>query len=219
MLDFFNILTYVDIFYFLCVTVFMLLHIKKLPLPLKVFSFFFAAMFILGLSTFIMSLAYMRNTSLFPLFLFIQLAWFTVFYYQLFSGTKTSLFILLASAACTIGFIAEYVKNWHNIKEQLGGTLYFISNVLFVAFAVLYYAISIGSTQKLKYPLINAAVLIYFSGTSVVFLFGNYLSTIELSSQVMVWIFNVLLHIVFLTLINIEAWKVLHKNRIASSAS
>lgn len=216
MLIFFDVLTYIDIAYFFFVAVYLLLHRQQLKTPLQVFSLFFGAVFIIALAQFILSVAAIRNTALFPIFLFMQMAWLTIYYYQLFKGSIMARIVLLSAIACTIGFIIEYQRQWHQIKEQLGGLLYFISNLLFVGYSLLFFIATISGNQKPKYTLINTGILLYFSGSSAIFLFGDYLSKIDLESQVIVWIFNVLLHIVFLILIHTEVWKTLHKDKRAT---
>jgi hypothetical protein len=151
-----------------------------------------------------------RNTFLMHFLLFSQLIGLTLYYRQLFIHTSAAKFILLAGIVAVAGFSVYYIDNRATIIWQLGGKPYFISNLLFLAYAILYYFYTLRGT-RLAYPLINAAVLIYFSTTSVIFLFGDQLKELPVQPQRMVWILNALVHMLFVLLIFADVWKTLYR--------
>jgi hypothetical protein len=207
----FQILTYVDIACFLALTLFLCLNIKKLPFELKIFSFFEAIVFAIGASSLIMAKLYINNTLLFHLLLVVQLVWLSVHYYLVFKGTRISKIVLLASSIFSLVVLWEYTTDWEAQTEKFGGVLYFVSSLLYVGYAILFYANLLFGTIKPKYQFINAAVVIYFSTTPVIFLFSKYYYLQGFEGRVVLWIINLLIHMVFLILIFFEAWKTVYR--------
>lgn len=207
---FYQILTYVDIVIFLVLTVFLVLNIKKMPLALKIFSYFEFVMFAIGLVSLIMAKLSISNTLLFHLFFFVQFMWISTFYYFLLEGNVFSK-VVLSSTGVFLGIaVWQYIANWAELTSKYGGLLYFISTLIFIAFAILFYFKQLTQSSKSKYPLINAAIVIYFSTTSVIFLFSKYYYLEGSEGQIVLWILNVLLHIIFVLLIFVDIWKTLY---------
>lgn len=212
MLFFYNVVRYIDISFFLILNLFIYYKFKKLSNVLRLFGVFTTILFAIALISIVISRIGKFNLPYFHLFLFIQWAWLSTYYLQLHWGKMRTMLAILATLA-TIYFAIHYAQNWPNVIMQLGGSPYFISNIIFIVYAVVYYFYNLMSKTSLKYPYINAGVIIYFSGSSVIFLFGDYLKVIPLDKQIFLWIFNAILHIAFLALILIEIWKQVYPNK------
>jgi hypothetical protein len=209
----FQVLTYVDITFFLVLTVFLIYNIKKLPSALKIFSYFEFVVFVIAASALIMAKLYINNTLLFHLLLVIQLIWLSTHYYLIFSGTIISKIVLWVSGTFFLILAWQYSSDWKGQTDKFGGVLYFISTLLYVIYAIMFYANMLTGKVKPKYPLINAAILIYYSSTSVIFLFSKYYYLEGFEGQMILWIFNVLLHMLFVILIFADVWKALFTNK------
>ncbi len=206
----YQILTYVDIVAFFVLTALLLFSFNRLTTTLKWFTVFELLVFVIVLVALIMAKLAIPNTVLFHSVFFAQLLWFLIYYQRLFKGTKAAQVIAGVGFVSITWAIIKYVTKWEEIKGQLGGQLYFMSNLLFIGLSIVYYVYTLTGLAKLSHPFINAAVLIYFSGTSVIFLFGDYLLKIDTGVQAMIWILNVLLHIIFVLLIFVDIWKTLY---------
>ncbi len=66
-------------------------------------------------------------------------------------------------------------------------------------------------TESLNW--VNAAVLIYYSGSLFIFMFGNYFLDKEPKTHLIFWVINVLLNLIFQILVFIGIWKVSRKRR------
>lgn len=209
----YQILTYVDIVAFFVLTALLLFSFNRLTTTLKWFTVFEFLVFVIVLVALIMAKMAIPNTILFHSVFFAQLLWLVIYYQQLFKQTKAANVIAGVGAVCLAWAIVKYTTDWDEIKGQLGGQLYFMSNLLFIGFSIVYYVYTLTGLAKLNHPLINAAVLIYFSGTSVIFLFGDYLLKIDTGVQAMIWILNVLLHIIFVLLIFVDIWRTLYPGK------
>lgn len=206
----FQILTYVDIIAFFVLTVFLLTNIKRLPLVLKVFSLFEPVVFLIVLVSLILAKLSMSNTLYFHLLYFVQLFWFTVFYYQVLKEWKFNKVILISSGAFLLFSVWKYLTDWADMTEKVGGIYYFISTLLFVGFAVLFYILMLVGEVKPRFQLINAGILIYYSCSSVIFLFSKYYYLDGFDAQMILWVINIVLHILFVILIFVDVWRTLH---------
>jgi hypothetical protein len=213
----FQFLTYVDIVFFLTLIIFLWVSIKQLPFELKVFSYFETIIFAIGASSLIMAKLYINNTLLFHLLLVVQLVWLSAHYYLVFKGTRISNTVLLASSIFSLVVLWKYTTDWEAQTEKFGGVLYFVSSLLYVGYAILFYANLLFGKIKPKFQYINAAILIYFSTTPVIFLFSKYYYLQGFEGRVILYIFNLIIHMVFLTLIFIETWKTLRPTPKTSS--
>lgn len=207
---FYQILTYVDIVIFLVLTVFLISNIRKIPLALKIFTYFEVLMFVIGLVSLVMAKLYISNTLLFHVFFVVQFAWISTFYYLLFEGNIFSKVVLGASGLFLAVSIWQYAAKWTELTSKYGGVLYFISTLIFIGYAILFYFKQLMGSSKSNYPFINAAIVIYFSTTSVIFLFSKYYYLEGSEGQIVLWILNVLLHIIFVLLIFVDIWKTLY---------
>jgi hypothetical protein len=209
----YHFLTYLDIALYFFLTIILLKNYGKLPDTLKVFSIFEPLVFVVGAVSLLMGKLSIPNTQIFHIFLFVQLIWITGYYLKLFGNNQIRYIIIVAAVTTTAYLVSQYLVHWNNMIAQLGGLLYFITNLLFVGYAIFFYLYSIVGKEKVRFPLINAAILIYFSGSSVIFLFGDYLAKMDLAPQMVVWILNVLLHIIFVLLIFVDIWKTLYPGK------
>lgn len=191
----------------------MLFQLRKLSGVLKVFTVFTFIVFIIGSVSLYLAKVSKFNTHYFHLLFFFQWAWFVIYYYTLFPVKWPRLIMAIVVGIATIIFVAYYIHNWPGVITQLGGPLYFVSTILILGFSLSYYFYNLTQRKSIRYYFINAGVLIFYSGHSVIFLFGNYLLLVTSKKLIYLWMFNTLLHIVFLSLIFIEIWKQVYPNK------
>lgn len=206
----FQVLTYVDIIVFFVLTVFLLMHLKKLPLVLKVFSFYELLVFVIVLVSLVLAKFSISNTPYFHILYFVQILWFTSFYYKVLKEWKFNFSVIIVAAVFLLFSLWKYTTDWHEITSKVGGIYYFISTLLFVGFAVLFYSLMLVGKVRPKFQLINAGVLIYYSCSSVIFLFSKYYYVKGFDEQMILWVINIVLHILFLFLIFVDVWKTLY---------
>lgn len=206
----FQVLTYIDIIVFFVLTVSLISNFQRLPLVLKIFSCFNFIAFIIGASSLILAKLSIANTPLFHLIFFIQILWFTVYYFMVLKEWRFSKSILIVSGIFLGISFWKYATDWNQVINKVGGVYYFVSTALFVVFAVLFYVLMLTDKIKPKYQLINAGVLIYYSCSSVIFLFSKYYYQKGFEGQMILWNLNVILHILFLLLIFVDVWRMLY---------
>lgn len=206
----FQVLTYVDIIAFFVLTVFLISNFQRLPLVLKIFSCFNFIAFIIGASSLILAKLSIANTPLFHIIFFVQILWFTLYYFMVLKEWRYSKNVLIAAGIFFGISIWKYATDWNEITNKVGGVYYFMSTALFVAFAVLFYVLMLTEKIKPKYQLINAGVLIYYACSSVIFLFSKYYYLDGFEGQMILWNLNVILHMLFLLLIFVDVWRMLY---------
>lgn len=210
-----RVIIYIDLLIFLGLAVALLINFKRLSPALKVLVFPLTILCAVGITVHILSVLSIPNTYFIHVMLFVQLIGLTLYYREVFRNTLAAPVTLLVGAVAFICFAVFYIANWNQVIWQLGGKPYFISNLLFIVYSIIFYFYTLRGT-RLPYPLINAAVLIYFSATSVVFLFGDQLKEMPIQPQRMIWILNALVHLLFVLLIFADVWKTLSPARKTS---
>ena len=206
----FQVLTYVDILFFLILTIILLINSKRLSWGLKVFSFFLSIVFAINALSLGLAKFSIPNTPLFHLLYFVQIIWFAIHYYLTFKEWAYNKSILIVSGGFLALSIWKYATDWIEITSKIGGLYYFTSTVFFVAFAVLFYILMLTGKITPKHQLINAAILIYYSCSSVIFLFSKYYYLEGFEGQMILWVFNIILHMLFVLLIFVDVWRTLH---------
>lgn len=209
----FQVLTYVDILFFLILTVFLFINLRRLSWGLKIFTFFLGGVFAINALSLTLAKFYIPNTPLFHLLFFVQIIWFAIHYYLQLKEWTYNKSILIISGIFLAVSIWKYATDWIEMTHQIGGLYYFISTVFFVAFAVLFYILMLMGKITARHQLINAAILIYYSCSSVIFLFSKYYYQKGFESQMILWVFNIILHMLFVALIFVDVWRTLKSDK------
>jgi len=81
----------------------------------------------------------------------------------------------------------------------------FITSFLLIIFSMFHFYNILNENKKYYY--INAGILLYLFGSTVLFISGNLIATFEISSSEIVWMLNSFLYIVYQIFILIEWWK------------
>ena len=91
-----------------------------------------------------------------------------------------------------------------------------LTQIIFITYAIIYY-FSILNKRTTPNPIINllnAAILLYYAGSFFIFMFSNVLLTnLEEDTQLLFWIFNSLLYLVFLLMVFIAGWQIFRKHK------
>lgn len=81
----------------------------------------------------------------------------------------------------------------------------FITSFLLIIFSMFHFYNILNESKKYYY--INAGILLYLFGSTVLFISGNLIATFEISSSEIVWMLNSFLYIVYQIFILTEWWK------------
>lgn len=144
-----------------------------------------------------------NNLYLSHFYFIFQFSLLSIFYINLLKGNKQRKLvrILFVSVITVLGI--QYALDWNALFR------FSLLEILLTSFPLILYSIIHlynSLTQKGKYLYINAAILIYLTATTFIFILGNYLNGINPNLGKNIWFIHKLLYIVFLTLTLLE-WK------------
>lgn len=84
------------------------------------------------------------------------------------------------------------------------------SQIMIIAYAIVYYFLILKDRMQASPVLniLNAAILLYYAGSFFVFMFSDLLlKNLDKDSQLLFWIFNALLYLVFQLMVIFAGWK------------
>lgn len=176
---------------------------KKQDKAFKYFSWYLVLICIIQIIGFILAKFTIRNLFLSHFYFWGQLLFIALFYKSLFKKSQhkwitisviTVVFILLIQYA-----LKPYIFNRFNTLEV------FLCSFPLVVFSLIHLTNTL--TGKGKYMYINAGILIYLTTSSLIFILGDYLSSISKSDMTdNIWFINKVLYVIYLVLIFVE-WK------------
>ncbi|MBU2939034.1 hypothetical protein KO494_05715 [Lacinutrix sp. C3R15] len=143
-----------------------------------------------------------NNLFLSHFYFIFQFVFLSLFYRELFT-TKQKNWVNLTFILVAFVLGVQYINNISlfykfNLLEIL------ITSFPLVIYSIIHLYNSLGKTGKYMY--INAAILIYLSVSTLIFILGNLINTVDKSLSINVWLLNKVLYVGYLTVILIE-WK------------
>ncbi|RYE16518.1 MAG: hypothetical protein EOP51_25630 [Sphingobacteriales bacterium] len=194
---------------------------KRLERPLVILLIYFLISFGFDIVGTYYSELNKNNLPLFHLHTIMEFGLLSLVFYQAFpvSGLRKSIPWLVALFS---GFAGVYaVFNGTRVFNSIPRA---IENVVMIAYAILYLA-QLNKHMPVKrleqFPMfwITTAVLLYFSGTLLLFTLGEYLATLEQHFPIDIWVVHSVLNVVFNILCAVGLWVSRHRSVTASSYS
>jgi len=209
---------------FTCLTISIIIVLvswKRLPILIHLLSYFLIWNFLIELGAYICIQLSVNNLPLLHMYTLGEMILWSLFYREALLGSqkrkKGEVIFLLT-------IITLLIINSLFIQEITGFNSYAktLVNLIILIYGILY-LIKLLETKKTKnqigrlsFEIINFGVLIYYSGSLLVFMFSDYFLTISKGLHIGFWVFNVLLNLIFQILMLFAIWKASSKKRYIS---
>jgi len=199
--------------------VFCFVYRKKLNTPFKRLFYFL----ILNLITEILAFTFMQfeynNLPLLHLYTLGEFVLFSYFYMSLIDKPvqiKKAFKYFVGVGCVLIVLNSVFLQSIYTFNTFAKTSV----QVVIIAYAVLYFYNlvenrSFTSAESKSLRLVNSAVLIYYSGSLFIFMYGKF-SLINVEGYVVFWAFNAILNFIFQLLILIGLWKAFFKKKTLS---
>ena len=195
---------------------------KYLPQHIKLLLVYFAVNFAISVfARYLWSLS-KNNLPLLHLNTWVEFIFFSLYFYYLL-GLKDHVkkFFLLGIVGISTLLIANSL-----LREPLTGFNSQASTLvqtILMGLSIYYFFQAFGKTDfslplHQGYSLINFAVILYHSGSLIIFMFGNFFLSREIRLHKGFWTFNAFLYFVFQLLIFIGIWKIAYRPMKSSSS-
>lgn len=203
-------LSNIDALIYGCLAVYSLVNLRRLDTSIWLFLIFFIPTFAVQLWALFLSKAGLSNLYLLPFSIIFQCVGLSLFYLHFYRKSKFISVVTLISLSSIVFFLIELGQNYTHISDKLSWSSHYISSFIFMSLAALALLSKINTNVKENNTAIHIAILLYFSINSIIFLFGNFLISIQLEKQIFIWTINILIHLVFLFIIGNTLWKKLN---------
>ncbi|MEM7085542.1 MAG: hypothetical protein AAF489_05125 [Bacteroidota bacterium] len=199
--------------------VFCFVYLKKLNTPFRRLFYFL----ILNLITEILAFTFMQfeynNLPLLHLYTLGEFVLFSYFYRNLIDKPVRlkNVFIYFVGMGCVLIVLnSVFLQSIYAFNTFAKTSV----QVVIIAYAVLYFYNlvenrSLSSAESKSLRLVNSAVLIYYSGSLFIFMYGKF-SLINVEGYVVFWAFNAILNFIFQLLILIGLWKAFFRKKTLS---
>lgn len=180
----------------------------------KVFTIYLFSMLVINIYS--GSLHYYGITNLFlsHYYFLIQFVLLSYFYYNLFDNKNIKKGVLITGIIVVSCISVYYI---YNPKIYFKFNLFEIvlSSIPLIIYTILYIFISL--LEEKKYFYINCGIFIYLISSTLFFVSGNYLATIDSSVIKIIWLVNLIIYIIYQLLIVVEwfvNYRVIKKNKV-----
>ena len=176
----------------------------KLPKTTNILTLYVLIACIIQITQFVLAKLLIHNLFLSHFYFILQFILLSLFYKELLNEkqsviVKRTMFIVLLALSIHFVFNAELLVRF-NVFEA------FITSLPIIIYAVIHKYNSLSKTYEYKY--VNTGILVYLSTSALIFILGDYLSSLQKSDLLAkIWFINKVLYVGFLLLILIE-WKV-----------
>ncbi len=173
-------------------------------LSYKFFSFYLICALIVNLVVFILAKYSINNLFLSHYYFISQFILISLFYKSLFNKNQGDIVsVVFLIVISILGF--QYII-WPELYFKFNTTEVFLTSFPLVVYSIVHLYNSLNKPGKFIY--INAGILIYLSTSTLIFILGDYLSSISNSKAVNnIWFINKVLYVIYLLLILTEWWK------------
>lgn len=190
----------------------LLYRFKSFPESIRVFSWYIFGSAIIQFTAFVLAKYSINNLALLHVNSLFQLVSLSLFFRVIYSKRILKIGVLAVMIPASITVVWLVLDNGILNFSGLGT---FISNACLVLFSTLYFfqTISVTDVQKRGHLLINSGVLLFSAVSMILFLFGDFLTKMELADQVLLWLINAIAYTSFLILVLIELWRYLLRDK------
>lgn len=180
-----------------------LIQFKKLNKAFRIFTLYLLVISIIQLITSYYSRNGMNNLFLSHFYFFLQFLLLSFFYYTILKVPLQKKVVLIGLVVCTAILGIQY---YFDPSLFFGFNLFeiFITSFLIVIYAMFHFYNIMNESKEYYY--LNTGIFIYIFGSTVLFLTGNILSTLDQSYGKNIWALNGMLYIIYQIYIFIE-WK------------
>lgn len=177
---------------------------NKKNIALKYFAFYNIITFcVLSSSIIIVEVFKIRNNLFLSHFYFIFQFIFLSLFYKVFFTRKQKSWITIVFALVASTLSIQYL-NKPSLFYKFNLLEILITSFPLIVYSIIHLYNSLG--KKGKYMYINSAVLIYISVSTLIFILGNLINTVDKSLSINVWFLNKVFYVGYLLLILYE-WK------------
>ena len=177
---------------------------NKKSIAYKLFTLYLITSFIISFSSLILAKKHIPNLHLSHAYFISQFILLSLFYRSLFKSAQKKYVMITIVLVCSI-LAFQYMFRpslfyTFNIFEI------FITSLPIVIYAMIHLYNSLNGINN--YLIINAGILVYITSSTLIFILGNYLSSIEGNIQVSrnIYLINKILYSVYLSLILVQ-WR------------
>lgn len=180
-----------------------LIQFKKLNKAFRIFTLYLLVISIIQLITSYYSRNGMNNLFLSHFYFFFQFLLLSFFYYTILTVPLQKKILLIGLVVCPVILGIQY---YFDPSLFFGFNLFeiFITSFLIVIYAMFHFYNIMNESKEYYY--LNTGIFIYIFGSTVLFLTGNILSTLDKSYGRNIWALNGMLYIIYQIYIFIE-WK------------
>ena len=204
------IATIIDYFFEYSTVVFLLINAvlfflsyKQHDKAFQYFSWYLAYIGIIQITGFILAKFSIRNLFLSHFYFWGQLIFLALFYKHLLKKQQYK-WIIISVITVAIILIVQYVLNPYTFN-RFNTLEVFLCSFPLVIFTLMHLTNTL--TEHSRYMFINAGILVYLTTSSLIFILGDYLSSVSKSSMTdNIWFINKVLYVIYLVLIFVE-WK------------
>lgn len=189
-----------------------LIQFKKLNKAFRIFTLYLFVISIIQLITSYYSRNGMNNLFLSHFYFLLQFIILSFFYYTILKVPLQRKGVLVGLVVCPVIIGVQY---YLDPSLFLGFNLLeiFITSFLIVIYAMFHFYNILNESKEYYY--LNTGIFIYIFGSTVLFLSGNILSSLDKSYGKNIWLLNGLLYIIYQVYIFIE-WRRIDKEPISN---
>lgn len=189
-----------------------LIQFKKLTKAFRIFTLYLFVISIIQLTSSYYSRNGMNNLFLSHFYFLLQFILLSFFYYTILKVHLQRQWVLIGLVICPLLIGIQYYLEpslfWgFNLLEI------FITSFLIVIYTMFHFYNILNESKEYYY--LNTGIFIYVLGSTVLFLSGNILSTLDKSFGKNIWFLNGLLYVIYQVYIFIE-WKKIKNKQIVS---
>lgn len=184
----------------------MIFLFKRIKLPLKIITIFVIGSFLIQLVSFISWELKANNLVWLHIYSVMQFVLLSLFFRAVLTKSwwRTVINVLTVLVSVTLILNSIYFEPLVSFNSR--GV--FISNSVLIVYSIAYFFQLLDSEAKTKnYQVLNSGVVLFTAESLVIFLFGNYLSEIQLVGQIGLWLTHSLVYMLLVLFIYIELWR------------
>lgn len=185
---------------------------KKRPKSFLIFTFYLFSIALIQYYSSCLSGRGENNLFLSHVYFISQFIILSFFFLEILNNTLQKRVVLISIPLCLIILGVQYYFD-NELFNRFNLFEIFITSFLLIIFSM-FHLYNILNESK-EYYYINAGILLYLFGSTVLFISGNLIATFEITSSEIIWMLNSFLYIVYQLFILIEWWKMfIHKKNI-----
>ncbi len=177
---------------------------KKRPKSFLIFTFYLLVIALIQYYSSFLSGKGENNLFLSHVYFISQFVILSFFFLEILESTFQKRVVQISIPLCLFILGIQYYSDYE-LFYKFNLFEIFITSFLVIIFSMFHFYNILNESKK--YYFINAGILLYLFGSTVLFISGNLIATFEISSSEIVWMLNSFLYIVYQIFILVEWWK------------